>query len=106
MKQRPRPTREPIFDRIMQERVQLSAAVIGSLTFITYYWLLGRGWSLGEARNSALLLMVLFENLQVFNVRSELRSAFSFRHGPLKNPFLFLGTLGAQILDYGDLQSG
>jgi magnesium-transporting ATPase (P-type) len=73
MRQRPRPTREPIFNRIVLEMVHHHHLLLAP----------GQGMeSLGEARNSALLLMVLFENLQVFNARSELRSAFSFHHGP------------------------
>jgi magnesium-transporting ATPase (P-type) len=96
MQHKPRPTKEPIFNRIMIERVLISAVVMGCLAFIVYYWLISRGWGLGEARNSTLLLMVFFENLQVFNSRSELRSAF--RQNALKNPFLFFGTLAAQVV--------
>jgi calcium-translocating P-type ATPase len=99
MQHKPRPTKEPIFNRIMIERVLISAVVMGCLAFIVYYWLISRGWGLGEARNSTLLLMVFFENLQVFNSRSELRSAF--RQNALKNPFLFFGTLAAQVVHTG-----
>jgi Ca2+-transporting ATPase len=41
-----------------------------------FQWLLQAGFSVDEARNSTLLLMVLFENVNVFNSRSETRSAF------------------------------
>jgi len=54
------------------------------------------GSSLEEARNLVMLLMVLFENVHVFNSRSELRSAF--RHSPLRNPLLLFGTLAAQLI--------
>lgn len=45
---------------------------------------------------AALLLMVLFENIQTGNSRSETRSLF--RMSPARNPLLFLGTAAAQLL--------
>lgn len=94
MERPPRPPEEPVFNRIMLERIALSAVVMGGVAFGLYQWLLMNGWSLVEARNSVMLLMVLFENVQVFNSRSELRSAFN--HDPLRNPLLLFGTLAAQ----------
>jgi Ca2+-transporting ATPase len=96
MRRRPRPPREPIFNRIMVERVLLSAAVIGGVTLAVYQWLLAAGWSVEDARNSVVLLMVLFENVHVFNSRSELRSAFT--HDPRRNLLLVGGTVAAQLL--------
>jgi Ca2+-transporting ATPase len=46
-----------------------------------------------------LLLMVLFENIHVFNSRSETRSAF--QHNPLRNPLLLFGTAAAQLIHIG-----
>lgn len=95
----PRPPSEPIFNRLMIERVLIAALVIGSLAFILFEWLLAQGYSLDEARNGTLLLMVLFENVHVFNCRSETRSVFG--HSPLRNPVLLIGTLGAQLVHIG-----
>jgi magnesium-transporting ATPase (P-type) len=92
----PRSPREPIFNRLMLERVILSALVIGTVAFLLYQWLLARGFSLDEARNGTLLLMVLFENVHVFNSRSETRSVF--RHSPLNNLILLFGTAAAQLI--------
>jgi magnesium-transporting ATPase (P-type) len=92
----PRPPREPIFNRIMVERVLLSAVVIGGVTLAVYHWLLTHGWSIDAARNSVVLLLVLFENVQVFNTRSELRSAFA--HDLRRNLLLVGGTVLAQLL--------
>lgn len=92
----PRPPRERIFNRIMIERVLLSALVIGGLAFAAYLWMLARGFSVAEARNGTLLLMVLFENVQAFNSRSETLSVF--RHNPLRNKLLLFGALGAQLV--------
>lgn len=92
----PRSPGESIFNRIMIERVILAAIVMGSVAFITFYTLLQQGASEDEARNMTLLLMVLFENIHVFNSRSETRSVFM--HNPLKNGFLLLTVIGAQSL--------
>jgi len=95
----PRAPQERIFDRVMLERVALSALLIGGIAFGIYQWLLTRGASVEEARNSVLLLMVLFENMQSFNSRSERLSVF--RHHPLRNKFLVFGTLAAQLVHIG-----
>jgi len=95
----PRSPQERIFNRLMIERVALSALVIGGIAFAAYQWLLSRGYGVEAARNSVLLLMVLFENVQAFNSRSETRSVF--RHDPLRNKLLFFGTLAAQLVHIG-----
>ncbi|MDH5359093.1 MAG: HAD-IC family P-type ATPase [Gammaproteobacteria bacterium] len=95
----PRSPRESIFNQLMIERVVIAALVIGIVAFIVFQWLIARGFSLDEARNGTLLLMVLFENVHVFNCRSEVRSAF--RHNPLSNPILLIGTAAAQIVHIG-----
>ena len=95
----PRPPGEPIFNRLMIERVAISALAIGSVSFLVFQWLITRGFTLDEARNGTLLLMVLFENVHVFNCRSEVRSVF--RHNPLRNPILLIGTAVAQLVHIG-----
>lgn len=95
----PRPPREGIFNRIMIERVLLSALVIGVVAFLVFQYLYNQGHSLDTARNGTLLLMVLFENIHVFNSRSETRSVFA--HNPLRNYFLLFGTLAAQLIHIG-----
>lgn len=95
----PRPPDESIFNRIMIERVIISALVIGIVAFYLYRTLLGWGYSVEEARNSTLLLMVLFENVHVFNCRSETLSMF--KHNPMRNRILLFGTLIAQLVHIG-----
>ena len=58
--------------------------------------MLQNGWSVDEARNGVLLLMVLFENVQAFNSRSESRSVFL--HNPMRNRLLLFGTITAQLV--------
>ncbi len=95
----PRAPQEPIFDRLMIERVVLSAIAMGAVAFFLFQTLLNNGFSVDEARNGTLLLMVLFENVHVFNSRSETRSAF--HHNPWRNPLLLLGTVTAQLVHIG-----
>jgi len=99
MQRPPRYPAEPIFNRIMIERMLLSAVFIGLLAFIVFRNLIAAGVSVEAARNDILLLMVLFENVHAFNSRSELRSVF--RHNPLRNPLLFFGTIVAQLVHIG-----
>ncbi|UCH42026.1 MAG: HAD-IC family P-type ATPase [Gammaproteobacteria bacterium] len=97
--QPPRPPKEAIFNRIMIERVVISAIVIGVVAFGLFKYLLDQGFSVEQARNSTLLLMVLFENVHVFNSRSETLSVF--RHNPLRNKLLLGGTIIAQLVHIG-----
>ena len=92
----PRPPGENIFNRLMIERVVISALVIGITAFVLFQSLLAQGYAIDSARNITLLLMVLFENVHVFNSRSEIRSVFN--HNPLRNPILLFGTLTAQVI--------
>lgn len=100
MKRPPRPPSQPVFDRLMVERVAIAALAMGVLGFaVFWYQYRYLGVSLEEARNVTLLLMVLFENIQVFNCRSETRSIFRMRF--FQNPLLLAGTIGAQLLHIG-----
>jgi len=95
----PRPPKDRVFNRLMIERVIISALVIGITAFFIFQMLLNRGYSIDEARNGTLLLIVLFENIHVFNCRSETLSIF--RHNPFSNPVLLFGTASAQLIHIG-----
>jgi len=99
LKQPPRSPKEPIFNRLMIERVIISALVIGISAFIVFQWLLANGFSIDEARNGTLLLMVLFENVHVFNCRSESTSIFKQKF--FHNRILVVGTIAAQLIHIG-----
>ena len=96
LKNPPRSPKESIFNRIMIERVIISALVMGVVAFSLFKWLLTQGFTVEEARNGTLLLMVFFENIQVFNSRSERLSVFN--HNPLRNRLLLFGTVIAQLV--------
>lgn len=92
----PRAPQEPIFNRLMLERTLVAALVIAFVGFLTYRWMLGQGWPVHQAQNGVLLLLVLFENVQAGNSRSETGSLF--RLSPLRNRLLFVGTVVAQLV--------
>ncbi len=96
MNQPPRPPKEPIFNRVMIERVVVGALVMGGVAFLLFWNLIQAGVGETSARNSVLLLMVLFENVHIGNCRSETRSAFAL--SPLRNPLLLVGTIVAQLI--------
>ena len=97
MERPPRQPREPIFNVLMVERIIISALIIGITAFLLYWNLtVSLGMETDAARNSTLLLMVLFENVHAFNSRSERRSIFS--DTPFRNPLLLFGTIMAQLI--------
>ncbi|MCB0219820.1 MAG: cation transporting ATPase C-terminal domain-containing protein, partial [Chrysiogenetes bacterium] len=95
----PRPPREPIFNKVMIERCLLSAVIVGGVSFGHFQWFVRQGWDIDSARNSVLLLLVLFENIMVGNARSELRSGLT--QNPWRNPLLLGGTVLAQLIHIG-----
>jgi magnesium-transporting ATPase (P-type) len=99
LKKPPRPPKEGIFNRLMIQRVFISALAMGIMAYLVFTYLLNTGVGIDQARNSTLLLMVLLENVNVFNSRSETRSAF--RHNPMRNRLLLFGTLAAQLIHIG-----
>ncbi|MFW5661164.1 MAG: cation-translocating P-type ATPase [Oceanicaulis sp.] len=89
LKRKPRRPGEPIFDRLMIEEVLTSGVYMGVVAFAAFYVMFEiMGLSEFEARNLLVMLMVLFENVHVFNVRSESRSAFRI---PLSNNWVLVG---------------
>jgi magnesium-transporting ATPase (P-type) len=96
MRRPPRSPGERIFDRLMIERVLLIAVVIGGVAFLAFRALLDAGWGTPQARNAVMLLMVLFENAMVFEVRSETRSTFGI--SPFRNWLLVGGTALAFVV--------
>jgi magnesium-transporting ATPase (P-type) len=95
MKRKPRTPEEKIFDRHMISQTLVSGLAIGALAFTSWYWMI-KVQTLQEASacNMILLLMVLLQNVHVFNCRSEKVSAFMI---PLqRNLILVFGVLAAQ----------
>ena len=85
----PRQPQEPIFDRLMSERALLAGSWMAILGFGTFAVALSAGMPIDNARNTLLLLMVLLQNVDALNARSESRSVLGL---PLRNnPVLLVG---------------
>jgi magnesium-transporting ATPase (P-type) len=96
LKRPPRSPREPIFNRLMVRQSAVSGTFMGIVAFGFWYLALANGMGEFEARNLLLFLMVAFENVHLFNCRSETRSAFRV---PLANNWpVVAAVFGAQAL--------
>jgi magnesium-transporting ATPase (P-type) len=96
LRRKPRPPREPIFNRLMIERTLVAAITMAIVSMAAFSWMIGAGWSDAAARNALLLLLVLFENIHIGNCRSEYQSALAV--SPLRSPFLLFGALAAFLV--------
>ena len=93
---KPRDPQEPIFDRVMIERTVIAALTMGLVSYWTFVLLLPADPTQNDvamARNSLLLLLVLFQNIHLGNCRSETKSAFWL--SPFRSPILLAGTISA-----------
>jgi len=88
MKRPPRKPVEGIFNRLMVEQTLVSGLVMGIIGFGSWHWMLANGWEEDVARNIVLMLMVLLQNVHVFNCRSEYESAFRV---PLRRNVVLVG---------------
>lgn len=92
----PRSPQEGVFNELMIKETIISGLSMGVIAFALWTTLLGAGMDEYSARNMVLLLMVLFENIHVFNCRSEHKSAFKI---PLKNNLILItGVMAAQLI--------
>ncbi|WP_132029979.1 cation-translocating P-type ATPase [Aquabacter spiritensis] len=91
----PRPGDEPILDRLMLRQIAVAGLYMGVVAYAVFAALLGAGRSAEEARNVTLMLMVLFQNMHVFNCRSETLSAFRL---PLANNLPLAFAVAAALL--------
>jgi len=95
----PRSPDERIFNQIMIERTLVAALVIGVIGFGTFVWLLEQGLSEAAVRNHLLLLIVLFQMINIGNARSETTSLFQL--SPFRSPILLTGTITAFLVHLG-----
>ncbi len=101
LKRRPRDTKEGIFNTTMISRVITGGLYMGIAAFSVFYWMLSIGHSEESARNITLLMMVLFENVHVFNSRSEKHSIFEIEHR--RNLLLILSVVITQVMHIASL---
>jgi magnesium-transporting ATPase (P-type) len=93
LQQRPRAPSEPIYDRLMVGRGLLAGAWMSALGLGAFVLMLQSGVAIEHARNSLLLLMVLMQNVDAVNARSETIPVF--RLPPRRNPLLMAGVAAA-----------
>jgi len=94
LKRKARDPKEPIFNKVMMNRVVVGGFYMGACAFALFYTLLEFGYQEDMARNITLLLMVLFENVSTFNSRSENNYIFKINH--FQNKFLWISIIAAQ----------
>ena len=92
--------KQTIFDKLMIKEIAISSIMMAAIEFIFYVYLLKiRKTEIILARSYLLTLMVFMENIQIFNCRSERKSAFKVPGE--NNRFLIISiilTLCVQIL--------
>ena len=92
----PRRSTERIFNRPLLTHVGVNGIWMGAVAFLVFQAELTQGMVLEEARNTILMLMILFGNVHSYNSRSESGSVFGMN--PIGNPFLLAAIVGAQTV--------
>lgn len=99
MKEKPRSTKESIFNKLFFSEALTAGFFIGILIFIVWYLLINR-FNFDEyiARGYIMALMVFIQNMHVLNCRSETKSIFkcSFK----KNYFVIITIISSIILQF------
>lgn len=97
MQQAPRSPQEGVFNKIMVQQMFVSGIYVGLVGFLAWIFFLDHlGMNEFTARNSLLLMLVLFENFHVFNCKSERKSLFRIPF--FGNKVLLAAVIGAQGL--------
>ena len=88
MSRKPRDPKEGIFNNIMSQQILISGLIMSGIAFGLWLYL-NKFTDMSEfhARNMVLLLMVLMQNLHIFNCRSERRSTFNI---PISRNYLLI----------------
>ncbi len=95
MTEKPRSTKETIFNQELFWEVIIAGVTIGMVVFLLWKYLIGIGMDVRKARGYVMALMVFMQNIHVFNCRSERESIF---HIPFfSNPFILI-TIFSSIL--------
>lgn len=90
MKEKPRDPKESLFSKDLMLEVSILGISISAIVFGTWKILLDNGSSLEYARSVIMMLMVIIQNINVLNCRSEKRSVM--KESLLTNP-LVIGTI-------------
>lgn len=90
MKDKPRDTKESLFSKDLMLEVSILGICISVIVFGTWKVLLDGGASVEYSRSVIMMLMIIIQNINVLNCRSEKRSVFK---ASLKDNPLVIGTI-------------
>ena len=99
MEEKPRDTKESLFDKVFISEILFSGIVIGLVVFGLWAVLI-KEFNMDEtlARGFVMTLMVFIQNVHVFNCRSEKNSAFSVSIS--SNPLIIFTVFGSILLQF------
>lgn len=96
MKEKPRSTKETLFNKTLLSEVLAAGSTIGLLVFALWYILINIiHMDTFVARGYVMALMVFIQNVHVLNCRSETESTFKV---PFTNPLIIVSIISAIIL--------
>ncbi|MBR6133595.1 MAG: cation-transporting P-type ATPase [Bacilli bacterium] len=96
MKEKPRDTKESLFNKDLILGIAVLGTTITIIVFGTWLFMMKRNYNLVTARSIIMMLMVIIQNINVLNCRSEKKSLFSIS---LKtNPLLIVTIIGSILL--------
>ena len=98
MNEKPRSTKESLFNKDLMIEVAIFGGVIGLMVFLTWKYLMDKNTDLLLARSIVMTLMVFIQNIHVLNCRSEKNSIFTT--SLLINKFVIVTIIGSILLQF------
>ena len=98
MKEKPRSTKESLFNKELAIEVTIFGLTIAFLIFGAWKYLIDNHTDIVVARSIVMLFMVFIQNIHVLNCRSEKNSIFKF--SIMSNPIVIFTVVGSMILQF------
>jgi magnesium-transporting ATPase (P-type) len=98
MNDRPRSTKESLFNKDLMLEVLIFGGTIGLMVFLSWKFLMDRNINILIARSMVMTLMVFIQNIHVLNCRSENNSVFTT--SLLTNKFVIVTIIGSMLLQF------
>ena len=96
MKQKPKDTKESLFDKLLIEEIIISGLFIGFTVFFIWCFLINKiGMPIDIARGYVMALMVFIQNIHVLNCKSEHKSIKKYN---FKDNLLLLVSISSSII--------
>ena len=96
MNEKPRDTKESLFTKDLIMGVLVRGITITLIVFITWKYLMSNNYDIVLSRSIIMMLMVIIQNLDVYNCRSERKSIFS--SNLFTNKIMVITVLGSIVL--------